>query len=158
MFCMFCPENPHEHSLFRVYKACMSPDVAISETNVASLGKRKRPTSGGLSSVRRGVLLCSGHFSSGAMMSWEPSGRTNANFAPQIAAALTRSFADQLSRRILFAMACGVVMPNAAAKLPWSVSVSSSRAFTLDDVVLSGHSFLPQAYDGPWQKSTAKRD
>nr|DAM06775.1 MAG TPA: hypothetical protein [Caudoviricetes sp.] len=92
------------------------------------------------------------------MISWESSGRMNASLAPQRAAALARSFADQLSLRSLLLMACGVVMPNAAAKVLWSVSVSSSRAFTLDDVVILGHSFLPQGYDLPGQKSTTKRN
>ena len=40
----------------------------------------------------------------------------NASFAPQICAALARSFADQLSLRNLLLMACGVVMPKDAAK------------------------------------------
>nr|DAH70029.1 MAG TPA: hypothetical protein [Caudoviricetes sp.] len=91
-------------------------------------------------------------------MSWLPSGRMNASFAPQIAAARARSFADQLSLRSLLFMACGVVMPKAAAKVFWSVSVSSRRAFTRLDVVISGHSFLSQGYDLPGQKSTTKRN
>nr|DAZ26356.1 MAG TPA: hypothetical protein [Caudoviricetes sp.] len=106
--------------------------------------QKKRPAQGGLSSLSRGVLQCSGYFSSGARISWDPSGRINASFAPHIVAALARSFADQLSRRSLLLMACGVDIPNAAAKVFWSVSVSSRRAFTRLDVVILGHSFLPQ--------------
>nr|DAY92658.1 MAG TPA: hypothetical protein [Caudoviricetes sp.] len=82
----------------------------------------------------------------------------NASFAPQRAAALARSLADQLSRLSLLFMACGVVIPKAAAKVFWSVSVSSRRAFTRLDVVILGHSFLPQGYDLPGQKSTTKRN
>nr|DAR91227.1 MAG TPA: hypothetical protein [Caudoviricetes sp.] len=103
-------------------------------------------------------LPCSGYSSSGLMMSREPSGRRNASCAPQIVAALARSFADQLSRRSLLFMACGVVMPNAAAKAVCSVLVSSNRALILEDVVILNRSFLPQGYDLPGQKSTTKRN
>ena len=41
----------------------------------------------------------------------------NASFAPQRVAALARSLADQLSRLSLLLMACGVVIPKAAAKV-----------------------------------------
>nr|DAY89637.1 MAG TPA: hypothetical protein [Caudoviricetes sp.] len=90
-------------------------------------------------------------------MSWEPSGRRNASFAPQMTAALARSFADQLSRRILLFIACGVVIPKAAARSVWFFPVSSNRALTRLEVSICICSFLVQGYDVHGQKSTPKR-